>query len=138
MNGRLFDKLVALHEVCLKSNECININFDKTIHLEFLGKSLRRLVTFESMCRKDISSIRSELDAKCGYEEIDSKVFCKETCGAVSYTSGAIVNGNKTVRGQWFVTDSLLKPKFKSNSFQGLSWLPWSLLQPKSFSVAPT
>lgn len=103
MNGRLFDKLVALHEVCLKSNECINVNFDKTIHLEFLGKSFRRLVTFESICRKDISSIRSEIDAKCGYEEIDSKVFCKETCGAVSYTSGAVVNGNTTVRGQWFV-----------------------------------
>lgn len=103
MNGRLFDNLVALHEVYLKSNECIDINFDKTIHLEFLGKSLRRLVTFESLCRKDISSIRSEVDAKCGYEETDSKVFCKETCGAVSYSAGAVVNGNTTVRGQWLV-----------------------------------
>lgn len=115
MNGRLFDNLHALHEVCLKANECININFDKKMHLEYLGKSFRRLVTFESICRKDISSIRSEVDANCGYEETESKIFCKETCGAVSYTAGAVVNGNHTVRGQWLVLVLFSNKKLHSN-----------------------
>lgn len=101
MNGKLFDNLEALHEVCLKGNVCIDTDFDRTTNIEYFAKFFRRVYNGESTDQRNLYSLKSELDAKCKYKETDSKLFAIESCGVVSFYSGAVVNGNKTLRGQW-------------------------------------
>lgn len=86
MNGKLFKTLTSLKTVQLNRNACINENF--------FGNRI-----------EDLPKVVNE---KCGFDEvlIDDDLPPPQhlfdiPCGNVSFSTGFVIGGKKTERGQW-------------------------------------